>query len=747
MVAHRNDSRPEDQTMSRLLLGPNRVLWLVFALMMGGAAQAQMLFPNLTTPSFRGTTGTEYTQWDIFQEPYAVANYGDYASGASSPTLTQTLTDTAFITSGFNIYSFSAATGYVLDNTLAAHPNNVVFQFETLGTSIDYSTLKLNYVSGGTTISLSPANMISENRVITGGFGGFTTRAAFQWDLTGLAFTSYTITFQALGSSNSFNLGVLDTSTKAYTEVVPSARTWDGGGDNATWGDGINWTGNTVNPTGGNVTFASTAPSAISLNGSRTVGQMTVQKTGAFTVSGTAGSTLTVDTGIALTATGTTATISAPVFLGGHGFFDIASGSSLALSGVISGAGVSGSLPAAGIYKTGLGELGLTGNNTFLGGVTVDGGTLRISGSNLYTGASSVISGKLLLQSNALNGSGALGVATTNVAFGSGVSTGATAEIILDGDRTMARAVSVSIGDDIKRFGAQNTTSGATFSGAISFTSTTNGVRFTAQNATDKVTFSGALTGGDTSKTIIADGLGEVVLSGSGKTYSSATTVQSGTLRIASGTAFTGVGAFTVGTGASLMVDGSLEGTGSTATLTVTGGVLGGSGTIKRPVTISSGSILSPGNSVGTLSFTQPVTFGGAGHLRWEMNDVDAGAGTGWDTINITGALNLTATSASRFVIDARSLTTGGLSGNVADFNPLGLYSWTLVTTSGGITGFNANEFSFDLTNFTNAHPGTFSVSQVGNNLLVNYVQITPEPSRALLFMGGLAAILLRRRR
>jgi autotransporter-associated beta strand protein len=716
---------------------------------------AQKLFTSgdgFLTPSFRGIVGTtdDYTHWDIFEDTNADGLafnelfLGDLSAGNSGATINQTKTDTAFFTSGFNIYSFSQPTGFVLANTRTAHPNNVVFQFETLGSFFDYDSIKLNYISGGNTISLSPTNFINEYRVITGGFGGFTNRASLQWDLTGLSFTSYTITFASTGSSNSFNVGILDTSTAAYTEVVPSARVWDGGGGNALWSNGNNWSQNTVQPSGGNITFDASAPAAISLNTAQQIGQLDISKSGSFALSGN--STLTINSGIEVTATGTTASISAPIFLGGHNFLHVASGSSLTLSGAISGAAALDTFPAAGIYKTGAGELALTTNNTFAGGVTLDGGTLRIAANNTNSGATSVLSGKLLLQVNALNGSGALGNATSNIAFGSGGTFGLpAAEIILEGDRTMARHINPTAGGDTKRLGVVNSSSGALFSGNVSLNTTTDNLYFTAIAATDKVSFSGTIAGGQITSQIMLDGLGEVIYSGVNKTYLPATILQSGTLRIASGTNHTGSGNYTVQSGAKLLVDGSLEGTGGTATLTLTGGLLGGSGTVKRAIGLDGGDTLSPGNNVGTLSTTVGATFGPGGRYLFEIHDVNAGAGTGWDTFNIIGALNITANNTNPFVIDVDSLTLTNTAGLVHDFNALNTYDWTLLTAT-SITGFNTTDFAIDLANFGNSYSGAFSVLQSGNSIVLHYANVVPEPSRILLLFGGLTSLLLRRK-
>jgi hypothetical protein len=155
--------------------------------------------------------------------------------------------------------------------------------------------------------------------------------------------------------------------------------------------------------------------------------------------------------------------------------------------------------------------------------------------------------------------------------------------------------------------------------------------------------------------------------------------------------------------------------------------------------------VLSPGASVGTLN-TVSETWAGGGRLRLEINDVDAGAGAGWDLINGAGALSLTATSAAKFTLELDTLTLAQTAGLIGDFNAASDYAWRFLTATGGITGFDAGAFAFDVSGFQNTLDGGFSVSQSGNDLILNYTAV-PEPSSALLALAGSALLLNRRRR
>lgn len=197
-------------------------------------------------------------------------------------------------------------------------------------------------------------------------------------------------------------------------------------------------------------------------------------------------------------------------------------------------------------------------------------------------------------------------------------------------------------------------------------------------------------------------------------------------------------------------------------TVTVgTRGVLGGAGTVQATqVTIASGGTLSPGNSPGTLAVSGGLTWLGGGNYNWQIHDATGAAGTGWDLMSVSGALDLTAlTPSSRFNINLWSLSgiSPDTNGSAINFdNTIDGQTWTILTADGGITGFDAADFNINrlatngATGFNNTlAPGAFfSVVQDGNNLNLTYT--VPEPSTyALLALSvvALAVHVIRRRK
>lgn len=86
------------------------------------------------------------------------------------------------------------------------------------------------------------------------------------------------------------------------------------------------------------------------------------------------------------------------------------------------------------------------------------------------------------------------------------------------------------------------------------------------------------------------------------------------------------------------------------------------------------------------------------------------------------------------------------MAGDVADFDPTQDYHWTFLTAPRGMSGYNPANISIDRSGFTNPIEGQFSVSRVGNNLVLNYS--VPEPGTlALAALGSFALLMIGRLR
>jgi len=242
-------------------------------------------------------------------------------------------------------------------------------------------------------------------------------------------------------------------------------------------------------------------------------------------------------------------------------------------------------------------------------------------------------------------------------------------------------------------------------------------------SGTQPVTHSGSISG---TGSLVKSGTGTVTLSGA-SSFSGGTTINGGRVVVNN-------------------VSGS--GTGSGSVSINSSGTLGGTGTISGAVTNNPGGTLSAGSSVGQLNTGTEVWSGGS-KILWEINDVDAGAGTGWDLLNIIGGLNITATSGNKVYLDLHSLTLANSPGPVNNFDSSQNYIWPIARTTAGISFLPAeNEatvFELLLGQFSNAlNGGVFNVSlsNGGNDLDVTYTPAAvPEPGVWVLLSSGVLCL------
>ena len=160
------------------------------------------------------------------------------------------------------------------------------------------------------------------------------------------------------------------------------------------------------------------------------------------------------------------------------------------------------------------------------------------------------------------------------------------------------------------------------------------------------------------------------------------------------------------------------------------------------------GDTLSPGNGAGSgpgsQTFTAAQTWSSFS-LDWQVNDfVGTTAGTDFDQVILSDTLGLNADPGSFYVLNVLSLDGGNAGGDVANFSEINR-SWNILTTTNGITGFNAANWSVDTTAFTNPDTGLWTIAQSGNNLVLSYAAV-PEPNVAAL-LGGIGLLFLLRRR
>jgi len=447
---------------------------------------------------------------------------------------------------------------------------------------------------------------------------------------------------------------------------------------------------------------------------------------------------------------------------------------SLTMGGVISGAG-NLTLDAVSNGAGDPGILVLTGANTYSGNTTVTNGILQIgsagkleSGSvGLYSGNISVAAGATFQYSSTqggqaaryfgdISGAGTLikdtagndlrlfgNTTISNIEINTGEIRGSSNVNSLGGAGTTIYLGDTTGGSNTRlRYGGTMGT--LTTKAGIEVRAGSTGTRTIANDGVNTentdillnddlivldnsaITLGGAISG---SGGLTKYGAGSTTLTGV-NSYGGTTTIDAGTLSLASGSSHSGSGAYTVN-------GGILE--------IATGVDLSG-----HDMTIAG--VISPGNSPGTAA-TGAQTWLDGGSYLWEINNSGGtqGADSGWDWLDITGALDLTSLTAGGFTIDIDSLTLGNIAGDADGFGSyiqldgIADYSFTIATAT-SISGFDDSLFTLDYSGFSNAPSWDWAIVESGNSLVLEAYAVPEPSSTALLGLGGLALMLRRKR-
>ena len=585
--------------------------------------------------------------------------------------------------SGFTIQNLTASKQVNLINTNGLtlnfwNANGLASSTRMGGGSGVWSVPQANWANatGSITSTRQPADAFA----IFGGDAGMVTV-----DNTGGAVTALGMQF----ASDGFHLvggalGLVAPTPGALSEI----RVGDGSSASAGW---IATVDNTLTGLGFNKTGAGT----LVLGGSNTYTQGTMLSAGTLSVSadanlGAAGAGLDLEggilqvTGTAFQSTARAITLGAP-----GGGFDIADAANVfAVSQALSGTG--------GLTKLGAGTLVLSGANNYSGGTTISAGTLQgdagslqgnvvdnaalvfnqgtngafvgnvsgsgtltklgagvltLSGANSYSGGTVISAGTLQGDTTSLQGN-----ITDNASLVFNQGTNGTFTGAISGSGSLSK-----LGSGTVTLGGTSTYGGGTTIGAGALQGDTTSLQ---GNITDNAslvfnqgtngTFAGAISGsGSLSKL----GSGTLTLNGT-HTYSGGTTISAGTLVVGS----------SAGNGATLGGNVTVDG----------GATLRGHGTIGGNVDVLSGGIVTPGDSIGTLTVNGDFTAAQGSLMDFAFGAPGANfqtAGTG-DSVSVGGKLSLN--GATLNVTDA-----GGMGPGLYN---LFTYAGTLTETSGGLS-------------------------------------------------------------
>ncbi|MBI5423863.1 MAG: autotransporter-associated beta strand repeat-containing protein [Opitutae bacterium] len=259
------------------------------------------------------------------------------------------------------------------------------------------------------------------------------------------------------------------------------------------------------------------------------------------------------------------------------------------------------------------------------------------------------------------------------------------------------------------------------------------------------------------SAALVKNGNETLTLTGQ-STYSGGTTINAGKIVAGSSTTFVSDSLVSgpLGTGTVTLNGGQLGFTNGATIVNpivfgTNGGTLSGNTTFNQSITVGTNIVLAPGNSPGTLTFTNALTFASGGTASFDISDFASSAGSGWDQILVTspGTFAITATTINPFniQINSWSATNDVLGALTTDFSSPA--SIALLTTPAAITGLigdgqtGTSNLVLNVSNFTAYQGGYFSLSVGGANntqLLLNFTPV-PEPSTYALLGFGLLAV------
>jgi autotransporter-associated beta strand protein len=348
----------------------------------------------------------------------------------------------------------------------------------------------------------------------------------------------------------------------------------------------------------------------------------------------------------------------------------------------------------------------LDGSST--GRVTLGGATLTVGANNHNGGFSGVISG-----AGSLTKTGAGGLTL----FGANTYSGATnidaGTLIVGGVNALPSSSAVTVASNALLELDRDTVVGSLAGAGNVFL---NGARTLTVNTSTSSTFSGMIYDGGSGR-LVKNGSGVLRLTGANQ-YLGGTTVNDGVLTVGAPGGSTG----------SLMGDVTLNRTGD-------GTFLSGSGSVGN-VTLNSGTEI---QAYGTFH-TGSLTFAGDNGIDVLMSAATGTAGSlnaGWSLLSSSGAI----TFGGPVTVYLGSVV-GQSGGAVPDWDAAANHTFLIASTDLGITGFDANQFSVNTSAFANAFTGTWAVSQMGNNLFLNYTagaSAVPEPATYAAWLGALA--------
>ncbi len=183
---------------------------------------------TLSIPFYRGNTGAESAGWDHFTvaTDNGIGNSPDLGGNAAAH-LIQLDPNAAVLGSG-NIYNQAGLSRFEIRDTANAPVGFVDFNVRTLGSELDYNSIRLTYDIGAGLQEISAPRLELERVTFgpPGPGGGAAVTSLVEWNLSGLGVSSFAIKFNAADVSVSLDSATIDTLSASQTALVPEPQTW-----------------------------------------------------------------------------------------------------------------------------------------------------------------------------------------------------------------------------------------------------------------------------------------------------------------------------------------------------------------------------------------------------------------------------------------------------------------------------------------------------------------------------------------
>lgn len=469
----------------------------------------------------------------------------------------------------------------------------------------------------------------------------------------------------------------------AATAVSPAATdTWTGT-TNTTWSTATNWTPSGPPGAADEAVFNTVTTNQPSLNAAASIGELDFTA-GGWTIGGSQTLTLNGIGGIGIldTAGTGTDTISDKVAIGTNAqSWDISTGGTFTISGVISGSGALTIGDTSGSFG---GTLNLSGANTLTSAITVDSGNLELSGSGTINSASSLT----------LSGGNLLFNATSTVSPAINLTSNA--------------ALSANNGDT------------GTISGAI--IGSTN------------LTFGNA--SGNT---------GTINLTNANSGYTGAVTVSFGTLQLSGSGSLNGSSSITVNSGATLTYNAQTTSTAvpitNNGTMNVNSGAITFSGTIADGGSLNTNN--STDAFAGSISGGGSITINGGADAFTAANSFSGTLTQNTASTTLSGAgsftsLGTVALNSSTFTIDNTTAAGGNLNNRLgASTTSFQLYNSTIIYKGSDAAGTSSSDAASSVT--INVGPlSTVTVTAAGGNgATLNIGTLNRSVNSGVLLVNG----------